>query len=291
MPTIERQTNRVSKSASSVNGQTDSAWDLIDSLHLLVYGDSATGKTRLWSTFPGPILALICSGSSRPGELKSINTPELRKKIDARVIRRSDDVLRHLERAKDFVTVVQDHGSGLQDLLLKEELGLDDIPATKAWGIASGEQWQSINTKTITFFRAMLDLSCHVVIVAQERVFKGKDEGVQNEIIRPVVGGSLTPTVARWVNPACDYVVQTFKRPVMIEAPLILDGKDTGQKTVTRGKGVDYCIRCEPHDTFMTKFRVPPGAILPDVIVNPTFAKIASVAAGTYQANAVRIKK
>ena len=47
-----------------------------------------------------------------------------------------------------------------------------------------------------------------------------------------------------------------------------------------RTKGVDYCLRTEPHDTFMTKFRLPRGTPLPECVVDPTYDKVMALIRG-----------
>ena len=90
-----------------------------DGIKINIYGRSGTGKTTLWATFPKPILCLVCSGGKRPGELKSIDTPENRKLITPKIVTRIDDIREELDGASEFATVVLDHASWLQDLALK----------------------------------------------------------------------------------------------------------------------------------------------------------------------------
>jgi hypothetical protein len=82
MPTVTKQTLKTSVKPTGLQ----SAWDMVKTFSLLLYGISGTGKTTLWATWPKPILALICSGGTKPGELRSINTPEYRRSISAYVI-------------------------------------------------------------------------------------------------------------------------------------------------------------------------------------------------------------
>ena len=53
-----------------------SGFQLHDWMNLLVYGESGSGKTTFWATAPGPILCIICSGSKKSGELKSVDTED-----------------------------------------------------------------------------------------------------------------------------------------------------------------------------------------------------------------------
>lgn len=258
-----------------------SAWDMVDSIHMLLYGVSGSGKTTLAATFPGPILWLVCSGGNKPGELRSIDTPENRKKITARIVKSSDQFRTEVGRANNFATVILDHASGLSDLILKELLGIDEIPAQKSWGLATQQQYGQLAMQCKESFRTMLNLSCHVVIIAQERVFGGKEEGVDPDIIKPTVGAALTPSVTGWLGPACDFVVQSYKAPAVEKVTSTIGGKSI--VTERRGKGVVYCLRTGPHETFQTKFRVNRSVKLPEFIPDPSYDKIQSVINGTYE--------
>lgn len=255
-------------------------WSDREALKMLLYGRSATGKTTLWSTFPGPILCLICSGGSEPGELKSIDTAEMRRKVVPVALNSTAEVREVVEHAKvtgEYRTVVLDHASGLQDMTLREILGLETLPVQKSWGLASQQQYGQSSAMCKELMRSLLNLKTNVVIVAQERSF-GSEQGAESELVAPTVGAALSPSVTGWLNPACDYVVQTFIRPKMVESEVKIG--NNVMKQLKRGKGVEYCLRTEPHDVYITKFRVPKGHTLPDVIVNPTYDKILAVIHG-----------
>ena len=284
MPTITKQTTRApiptSKPKPSGNGVLDrlaSGWSTTDYLKMLLYGSSGTGKTTLWATFPGPILVLLCSGGNKPGELKSVDTPEYRKKIRPVVIPSIADMKEVLREASGYATVVLDHASGFQDLTLREILGLEELPAQKSWGMATQQQYGASSLMCKDVFRTMLNLDCNVVIVAQERTFG--EEGA-SEIISPTIGAALTPSVTGWLGPACDYVVQTFKRPRMERMVNKIGGKEV--VTYKRGKGVEYCLRTEDHDVYQNKFRRPDGKTraMPECIVDPSYDKILKLIKG-----------
>ncbi len=269
------ETRPTEHSATSSN-----AWDLAGGLRFLVYGDSGTGKTTLASTFPGPTLWLLCSGGNQPGELHSIDTEENRRKITPVVIHSTDQYLDELRARTGQVTTVLDHSSGMLNLLTKEMLGMDSIPAVKKWGMAQQRDWGNINEKMIELLRALLNLRGNVVVIGQERIFKGgEDQRGAGDVIKPAVGVALTPGVTVWLRPAVDYEVQAFKRPRMDRQ--VVDFAGVKSEVEVRGKGVEYCIRTEPHDVYMTKFRLPRGRALPDVIVDPSYDKIVRVIQGT----------
>lgn len=287
MPTVKQQTMRRSV-VPAANGAVQSLWDIPRSLKMLVYGESGSGKTCLWSTFPRPILALICSGRKQPGEMLSLeDTPENRKTIVPLVLDSYEQAQEQVAAAGGkYGTVVLDHGSGLQDLIIKEHLGLDDVPVAKfkkagkgeAWGLVPQSDWGDINGATIKILRTLLNLPCNVVIVTQEKVFKGKEDIGSTDVIKPSIGGAMTPQVMAWLNPTVDYVVQMFKRPKMVQNTVSVNGVEIN--TTERGKGVEYCLRTEPHDIYITKFRIPKGRTLPDVIVDPSYDKILALING-----------
>ena len=255
-------------------------WGSLDVLKIMIYGRSGTGKTVLASKFPAPLTWLICSGGDRPGELRSINTPENRRRITPKVITSFDQFREEVgalrKSASPEGTVVLDHASGFADLVLAAIIG-KPVPAQKSWGLASQQQYGQLALQCKEAFRELLSLPCSVVILAQERVFGGKEDGGDPDILKPTVGAALTPSVTGWLNPACDYVAQAFIRPRMKSVSMTV-GKDT-VTMMERDKGVEYCLRVGPHDVFQTKFRVP-GGVKEEVIVDPTYEKIVKLIKG-----------
>lgn len=278
MPKVTQQTQKAApkKTGTVIDRIKPIGFDGTRGISILLYGQSATGKTTLWSSFPAPILSVICSGLASPGETLSLDTPANRKRIENVTLLDSSemkDIIDYQKSEGRFKTVVLDHVSGLQDLITKELLGLDELPVQKSWGLATQQQWGQITQQCKEILRAMLNLvatGTNVVIIGQERETKPEDG---NEIGIPTIGVATTPSLAGWLNPTVDYICQTFKRPVMVENVATMpNGKEL--KTLTRGTGVEFCCRTGPHDIFTTKFRVPLGTPLPEVIVNPTYEKL-----------------
>jgi len=269
MPVVKKQNvNRLPPVENHAKtSPEDDVWGMVETARMLVYGESGSGKTTFAATFPGPILWLICSGGSKPGELRSINTPEYRKKITPKIIRSSDDIAEYLDLAKNYKTVVLDHASGLADLKLKEILGLDELPAQKGWGMATQSQYGQQALQLKETFRALLNLPGNTVIIAQQRTF---GEESNSDVIKPVVGASLSPGVVSWLNPACDFVVQTYKRARMETITTEIAGKPV--QTTKRGEGVEYCLRTGQHEVYTSKVRTPKRG-LPECIVDPTYEK------------------
>lgn len=284
--TLQKPTQPAKKTTSpqTQTSKFRSAWDFADTVKCMFYGASATGKTTLWATFPGPILCLVCSGSRQPGEFKSINTPELRQKIDGRIITTMEEVKESLEDMSQFKTVVLDHVTGLQDLALKDVMMVDELPAQKSWGLTDQATWGQATGMCKDVCRQLLGHNGNVVIIGQER--RSGDEATASEIQLPTVGVAATPSLAGWLNPAVDYILQTFKKPRMVKTVVEVAG--ASQEIEERGKGVDYCARIAPHDVFTTKFRVTKDVAksLPEIIVDPTYDKILSIIQGRFKAPA-----
>ncbi len=276
MPTIKKQSvrkkKRVVKSKNVIERIAPIYFDEDDGISINLYGKSGTGKTTLCGTFPGPILMVICSSLKKPGELRSINTAANRKKIKTVVLEKSSelkDIVEHVTESGNYATVALDNATGLQDLILKEVLGLEELPAQGSWGMAKQQEWGQVALQMKESLRALLNLDCNRVIIAQERAFNTDND---NDLLMPYVASALSPSVTGWLNPACDYVCQTFIQQKTVVKNVTI-GKKKIQKT-SRAKGVDYCLRTAPDPTFTTKFRIPKGGSLPEYIVDPTYAKI-----------------
>jgi hypothetical protein len=276
MPTLTKQSR--TQAAKPVITDNNDAWQMIDRITLLLYGRSGTGKTRFWGTFPGRTLALICSGGNKPGELRSIATPENKARITAKIVRSIDSLRTLLEGTSEYDNVVLDHVSGLQDLTLKEVLGLEELPAQKAWGMATMQQYGQSTLQCKEIARALLNLPGNVVIVGQERTFGGKEDGQESTLIQPTVGCAVTPSLAGWLSPACDYVCNTYIRA----KTRLISTEEGGPQIAVREKGVEYCLRVEPNDVYAVKFRRVGNEPLTD-IVNPTYAKFVAMVQGEPQ--------
>lgn len=280
MPQVTKQLPKTRKKGGSVIDRIEQLEHMdVGGVKLNVYGRSGTGKTTFAATFPKPILWIVCSGSGKPGELRSIDTPEYRKTIKQVVLENPTEVhelVAHCKANEDkYKTVVLDHASGLQDLTLKSILGLDELPPQLSWGLATQQQYGQLALQMKEMLRALLDLPQHVVIIAQERDFNTDND---NQLLMPYVASALSPSIVGWLQPACDYICQTFIRG-RTEEQTVKIGKTTSIMNKRIG-GVDFCLRTAPHDVFTTKFRVPKGRELPPEIIDPDFNKLMKVING-----------
>lgn len=280
MPSVRKQSATSKPTSKSAVGRITKLSVPDGGVKVAVYGQSGSGKTTLWGTFPKPILALIASGGKHPGELRSLDTPELRSSIDSVVLEQTSDITELAAYAADskYKTLVLDHATGLQDLVLREILGLNEAPVQMGWGTASQQQWGQVALQMKERLRSLLDLPQNVVIVAQEREFNTDTE---SQILMPYVGCALTPSVCGWLNTAVDYICQTFKR----QRTEVVETK-IGTKTVKQNRkvqGIEYCLRVGPDAVYTTKFRVPRDRtrkVLPESIVDPDYTAILALIKG-----------
>lgn len=259
-----------------------------DGIKLMLYGRSGTGKTTLWGTFPGKTLAVLCSGSDTPGELRSIDTPENRGRIDSVVLRKGEELVEVTKMLREspgeYRNVVLDHASGYADLLLRDILGLDEDIVQKSFGMASQQDYGQMSVQFKTYLRGLIGLSQNVVIIAHERTFgerEGADSEAMTEGVEQTVGAALTPSLTNWMNGAMDYLARTFVRQQVITRWKKVKIKDKVKKMAekTATDKVEYCLRVGGSPTYQTKFRVP-GGIAESVVVDPTYDKVMALIRG-----------
>lgn len=240
---------------------------------LNVYGRGKTGKTRLACSFPKPLLLVGTEdGTKSVAKVKGVRFVRLYNSEELGIIT-------EMLKGGSFKTMVLDTAGGLQDMMMKELKGWDEMPVQRSFGMAERGDWMQVGTWWKERIRALVDLaentSLNVVIIAHERNFTEENSG---DLMLPTVGAALTPTVAAWLNGAVDYVCQTFIRQVEEEVEVELAG--IKQVMIQKTNKAEYCLRVGPHPIFVTGFRLPDDIVLPDVIVDPTFDKINALIQG-----------
>lgn len=277
MPRVKKTTAK--KTTEKTGGIRDKIRKVGDSgygLRVNLYGRGKTGKTTLAATFPKPLILIGTMGSLEDGTLSIANV----EGVDFFPLETMDEWDPILAEVKNYKTVVLDTGGGLQDMILKEHLGLDDVPVQKSWGMARQQDWQVVGSQTKERLRDILSLSMtdglHTIIIAHERSFDSNDS---HEGITPTVGSALSPAVAGWLNGACDYVAQCFIRE---ETKIITQKGAKKEVKIEKKTGKsEYCLRIGPHPIYLTGFRKPREKEIPDVLVDPSYEKIVELIKGS----------
>lgn len=275
MPTVSKQIMQSqNKARAGVLSRIAPVGTSTKGMKLLVYGRGKTGKTRLFSTFPKPALLVGTEdGTNSIADVKGIDFVQLRESSEV------DELVRMLADGK-YKSLCLDTVGGLQDLVLKEVLGLEEIPVQRSWGTARQQDYGTMGVQLKERMRNILSLAdsgvLEVQVIAHERNFN--EEG-SSDLITPTVGAALTPSAAGWLNGACDFVCQTFIREEVAETSQKVAGKIIKQKKKTGH--AEYCLRIGPHPVYLTGFRTCGKATdLPDCIVDPTYDKIRALIGG-----------
>lgn len=276
MPKVTQQAAKPApkKKGGSVVDRIQSASDFCDTgIKLVAYGKGGSGKTTFISTWPKPLLHIVCSGAGESRSIRNVPGVYVVKLEDEEEL---NTLMDDESITTKYRTLCLDHVTGFRDLVLKKVTGLTEVPQQLSWGVASQEQWGAVTAGVKDRIHKLFNVPNHVVIVAQERTFNVEESIV--DIISPYTNADLNPGIVSWLGYNVDYLVQTFIRPKTVEKDIDVAGQKIKQRVPTGG--FEFCLRTGVHDVFMTKFRVPRGTKLPDVIVDPTFEKLQKIIQG-----------
>lgn len=275
MPSINRQRS----AASSKSDRSKSKGSILDRLKPIeeasdkkdtvnIYGISGTGKTTLACSYPKPLLLIGAEdGTKSVRNVKGVEFVKLEHSSEIK------EVLDYCREEEKYKTVVLDTATSLQAMVLKEILGLEEIPVQNHWGMASRDQYGECALMVKEYLRHILRLAedgiSNAIILAQERQFENESTG---ELIAPTIMSSLTASTVGWLNPECDFILQTFIRLQEKEVVKEVGGKKV--KKMVKTNAVEYCLRTKSHPIYTVKFRGPKNKELPDCITDPSYEKI-----------------
>lgn len=278
MPAPLKQTPTKSTAQSlkaGVLGRIAQVSTKVDGIKLLTYGRAKTGKTRLFSTFPKPALLIGTEDGTR-----SVSNVKGLEFIRLRHSEEMTELTNEAAQSGRWKSICLDTAGGLQDMILKEILKLEDTPVQKSWGLADRQSWGIVGMQLKERLRGLLRLSeeqrMNVMVIAHERNFS--DDGSHSELITPTVGAALTPSAVSWLNAECDYLTQAFLREETIIKKVKL-GKDIKEVESKTGK-VQFCLRLKENPVYIAGFRTATPERIPEYIIDPSFEQIAKLIKG-----------
>ena len=240
---------------------------------MLVYGRAGTGKTEFGSTFPTPILLL---------DIREVGYKTIKKKPGINLLQietweEIEETYWELKDGTDYNSVVIDQVTAMQALAMagvREELNMkpSDTLSQRSWGKISGrmQEW-------LFNYRELTKSDYNVCFLAHERLRDANEE--DDDRIAPSVGANLMPSIASFLNGAVSVIGNSFIR------------EKFDKKTKT--KETQFCMRVGAHPYYAAKIRRPVASgPAPDVIVNPTYDRVMTVAEGeSLQRKVKRVKK
>lgn len=203
--------------------------------NVTIYGPNRVGKSTLACEFDKPLLILSFEPGEEGGSGSVRNVPgvsfiRVTSKSQAIAIARrlaSDPrSCWHLRDGKwwpylsadgrpihdgvPFATHVVDTTTSLQDVILKELMGLEAVPVQLAWGSVSKEQYQARSEQAKEVLRLYRDLPANTVFVAQQRDHARQGDWSKNprNDARPesFFGPDMGEATAKWMYDASDHV-------------------------------------------------------------------------------------
>lgn len=219
-----------------------------DYINMVLYGANRVGKTTLACCFPKPLLIV----SFEPGNTGGAASV---KKVDGvrflRIVSKaqSHQLATELRTDRYFKTHVLDTCTSLQEMLLKELMGLADLPPQLDWGTVPEEFYRQRSEQAKEVMKLYRDLPANTVFVAQERDHnpprttdsKGRSRPV-NKLAREYMDTDLATksyfaadmgaATVKWMHDACDYIGQLYVEDEVNVESIQVPGTDMSQEIV-----------------------------------------------------------
>lgn len=317
MPQINRQAPAVANPRPLLNGSILARAVPVAStprapVKLLIYGGNRTGKTTLACQAAKPLLIISCEPAMSGGyesvrlvpgiDVLKFGNQEQMRNGEAHFSSTAEFTIMAHELAKGskYKTVVIDSASSLQDIILMELMNLPAVPDQLNWGTVGGDIYRNRSEKCKEHLRPYLNLKMDTIILAKEKDHNPPKEEKINERtgkvqpdMRPkflrglqqesFIASDLGGATTGWLQDACDGVVRLFVEEEMEKTELVLNkGKPNQSISVNwkpTGKYIRY-LRMQYHPNYAAGVRSPHPELVPEVMENPTFAKILKVLRG-----------
>lgn len=219
---------------------------------VVLYGKSASGKTKVGSTFPKPML-YVKIGDDGVNTIKRVSGISI---VEPRTTAELKQVFEELEKDKTYKSVFVDTFS----LLVNEWKNENVIQKGKKM---TQQLWGDLLTETEELIRLAHKLSKKKWVILSGHEVTDSIEGMEDELL-PDVRISISKGARTYIEGMANFGIHTVK----IQKEVI--DKATGETKEV----VKYAADIGPNPYYWTKFQVDPKIKLPSRMINPSYEKI-----------------
>lgn len=219
---------------------------------VVLYGKSASGKTKVGSTFPKPML-YVKIGDDGVNTIKKVSGISV---IEPKTIAELKQVFEELENDKTYKSVFVDTFS----LLVNEWKNENVIKKGKKM---TQQLWGDLMTETEELIRLAHKLSKKKWVILSGHEVTDSIEGMEDELL-PDVRISISKGARTYIEGMANFGIHTVK----IQKEII--DKATGETKEV----VKYAADIGPNPYYWTKFQIDPKIKLPSRMINPSYEKI-----------------
>lgn len=216
----------------------------------VIWGKSNTGKTKVASSFPKPMLYIRIGddGSNTIANVEGIQA------IHADTTEKLKEIGKELLKDKKYKSVVVDTFSMLTNVWIDQNITQKKKKMTQqAWGDLKVETEELIKIFHEVAATHIVCLTCHE---SNDTI-----EGMEDEII-PDFRPNTTKGARTYLEGMANYGIHTAKMKKTVV-------KDGVEKEV-----VKYVAHLGANSYYWTKLQIDPDIKVPDSVVNPTYDKI-----------------
>lgn len=217
----------------------------------VIYGKSGSGKTKVLSSFPKPMLYIQIGddGSNTISDIDGI------KAIRCRDVPHLKQLLIAAQKDKKYATIAVDTFS----LMVNEWLDENAVQKKKR---VTMQMWgdMKVETEEIIKLGWILALDKKVVFTAHETT--DSFDGMEDEIL-PDVRPSVSKGARTYLESMANYGIHT-----------VITSKDKEQEDGSTQTVEVYAAHLAANPYYWTKTQKPASIKLPKIMINPTYSKI-----------------
>lgn len=241
-------------------GMLDNAVDINDlsqGKFVVIYGKSSSGKTKVGSTFPKPML-YVKIGDDGSNTIKNVSGI---KALEIDTIGQLKNLLKELQNDEEYASVFVDTFS----LMVFEWKNENIIQKKKKM---TQQSWGDLLQDTEEIIRLAHNLSKKKWVILSGHEVTDSIEGMEDELL-PDVRVAVSKGARTYLEGMANYGIHTLKIQ-----------KDTEDKNGESKVVVKYAADIGPNPYYWTKFQIDPSIKLPKRIINPTYEKIMAIIQG-----------